>query len=150
MMQDRNQREHAPRPVPVLEPEVTFETCRSGGPGGQNVNKVETKVRLLFDPWLSTALTWEQKGRLARSPEVQRVTNADGLIVVVSQEHRTQLGNKRAAVAKLHDLIERALEEKPERVETKPPPSAKERRLAGKERHSQRRRERSERFDAEG
>lgn len=149
MLDTGNHKENSPRGLSLPPAELVFETCCSGGPGGQNVNKVETKVRLLFDPWQSKALSWEQKGRLARSPEVQRATNGEGLIVVVSQEHRTQLANKRSAVQKLVELVQSALEEKPERIETMPPPSAEARRLAQKERNARLKRERSERYDAD-
>jgi len=135
--------------VQVPESELRFETSRSGGPGGQNVNKVETKVRLIFDPWLSKVLTWEQKGLLARDAEVRSATNSNGDIVVVSQEHRTQGANKRRAVEKLHDLLNRALAPKEERKETEVPRSAIAERREMKEHRAQRKQQRRERFDQE-
>lgn len=129
--------------------EFLFETSRSGGPGGQNVNKVETKVRLLFDPWLSRALTWEQKGMLARNAEVQRATNSEGLLVTVSQEHRTQGANKAEAIQKLYRLLLEALTPQPERKESEVPHAVVEQRLKSKQERSQKKDLRRERFELE-
>lgn len=129
--------------------EFLFETSRSGGPGGQNVNKVETKVRLLFDPWLSRALTWEQKGMLARSAEVRRATTSEGLIATVSQEHRTQGANKAEAIQKLYRLLLEALTPQPERKESEVPHAVVEQRLKSKQQRSQKKDLRRERFELE-
>ena len=135
--------------VTIPDHELRFSFARSGGPGGQNVNKVETKVRLLFDPWLSRALTWEQKGMLARNAEVQRATNSEGLLVTVSQEHRTQGANKAEAIQKLYRLLLEALTPQPERKETEVPPAAVEQRLKSKQGRSQKKDLRRERFELE-
>ena len=102
---------------------MTFETARSSGPGGQNVNKVETKVRVVFDLWASPAFTYEQKGTIVRSPDVQKHIRSDGRIAVSSQTHRSQTMNKEDAIRKLHALITDALTPEKERVATQPPPS---------------------------
>ena len=106
----------------VPESEMTFETARSSGPGGQNVNKVETKVRVVFDLWASPAFTYEQKGAIVRSPGVQKYIRSDGRIAVSSQTHRSQTMNKEEAIRKLHTLITDALTPEKERVATQPPP----------------------------
>lgn len=129
--------------------ELRFETSRSGGPGGQNVNKVETKARLHFAYERSEALTAHQKSILSRAATVQRLLNADGEIVITSQIHRTQRQNKEAAVERLLELLESALKPKPKRVPTRVPRSSVQTRLRSKALRSQRKRERGGRLGQE-
>lgn len=117
----------------VPESDMTFETARSSGPGGQNVNKVETKVRVVFDLWASPAFTYEQKGAIVRSPGIQRHIRSDGRIAVSSQTHRSQAMNKEEAMRKLHALITDALTPEKERVATLPPSSVERERQWDKE-----------------
>lgn len=120
--------------IPLTE--IDFQFARAGGPGGQNVNKVETKVVLLFDYTSSNVLSWEQKGRLGAHPAVQSKLNADGVIAVTSQEHRTQALNREAAVEKLHELLDAALKRVRKRLPTKPTRASQRKRLEGKKAHS--------------
>jgi ribosome-associated protein len=124
-------------PSDIPESELVFEASRSGGPGGQNVNKVETKVRLLFDYWGSRVLSWKQKGILARDSEVLRHCNPRGHIVIISQRHRTQGLNREVAVEKLMNLIRKALTPRPPRIKTRAPRASKRARLQTKTLRSQ-------------
>jgi len=103
----------------IPESELSFSFARAGGPGGQNVNKVETKVIVSFDFMRSRSLSWEQKGRLGHHKAVLARLDSTGAIVVTAQEHRTQAANKRAAVEKLHELLRLALRRPKVRVATK-------------------------------
>lgn len=104
--------------LPDLTPELHFQTARSGGPGGQNVNKTETKVEVRFKIAASTLLTFDQKLRLQH--KLARQLTSEGELLLTSQEHRTQKQNKEAVVKKLHDLLERALKMPKKRVTTLP------------------------------
>lgn len=125
----------------IPDEEVAFTTSRSGGPGGQNVNKLETRVTLRFDLAGSAALSEEQKARL-RERLATRITR-DGILQVTSQRHRTQAANREAAVERFAELLRENLREEPPRKKTRPSRAAKARRLEGKRRRSQRKRERS-------
>jgi ribosome-associated protein len=125
----------------VPDEEVVFTTSRSGGPGGQNVNKLETRVTLRFDLAGSGVLSEEQKARL-QERLATRITK-EGVLLVTSQKHRTQAANRDAAVERFAELIRDALKEEAPRKKTKPSRAAKARRLETKRRQSQRKRERS-------
>jgi ribosome-associated protein len=124
-------------PSEIPESELVFEASRSGGPGGQNVNKVETKVRLIFDYWSSRVLSWKQKTTLARDPEVLRHCTPRGHIAITSQRHRSQGLNKAAAIEKLLGLIRTALTPKLPRIKTRTPRASKRARLQTKTLRSQ-------------
>jgi ribosome-associated protein len=126
----------------IPDEEVTFATSRSGGPGGQNVNKLETRVTLRFDLAGSGALSEEQKARL-RERLATRITR-DGVLQVTSQRHRTQGANREAAVERFAELLRESLREETPRRKTRPSRAAKARRLDSKRRQSQRKRERSD------
>ena len=114
--------------------ELDFKTSRSSGPGGQNVNKVETRVTLLFDLESSTSLADEQKA-LLRERLASRISK-EGVLRVTSQKHRTQKANREAAVERFHQLVADALSERAPRRRTRTPRAAKRRRLEAKRRRS--------------
>lgn len=118
----------------IPERELTFETSRSSGPGGQHVNKVETRVVACFDVEASASLSAEQKERL-REVLAARLTRA-GVLRVGSARHRSQLANRREAIARLTDLVRRALAPPTPRKPTRPGRRAREVRLEEKRRRS--------------
>ena len=125
----------------IPDEEVAFVTSRSGGPGGQNVNKLETRVTLRFDLGGSASLSEEQKAR-RRERLATRITKA-GILQVTAQRHRTQAANREAAVERFAELLRENLREEAPRKKTRPSRAAKARRLEAKRRHSQRKRERA-------
>ena len=126
----------------ILEEELKFKASRSGGPGGQNVNKVASRVILLFDVDQSANLSEDQKKRI-RKRLANRI-NKEGILRVVSQQHRTQLANRKAALDRFLELMVQALRKQRPRRQTKLPRSAKRRRLEEKARRGQLKHSRSE------
>ncbi|MFL6289399.1 MAG: alternative ribosome rescue aminoacyl-tRNA hydrolase ArfB [Thermoanaerobaculia bacterium] len=125
----------------IPDEEVSFATSRSGGPGGQNVNKLETRVTVRFDVAGSSSLSEEQRQRLLERLAT-RITRS-GVLHVTSQKHRTQGDNREAAVARLAELMAEALREEVPRKATRVSKAAKRRRVDAKKRRGQRKRERS-------
>lgn len=119
----------------VVSPtEIQFRFSRSGGPGGQNVNKVSTKVELVFDLANSSAFPEEAK-QLIRS-RLARHIDSEGVLTISSQESRSQFQNRRAAVHKFTALVTRALIVQRPRKDTKPTRASVKKRLEFKSKHA--------------
>jgi len=118
----------------IPESELEWEFARSSGPGGQNVNKVETKATLRFDVFHSRSLTDEQRQRIIEHLGT-RMTKG-GVLRVVSQRHRTQVANQRAATERFVELLREALRERVVRHETKVPTRVRRARLEDKRRRA--------------
>jgi ribosome-associated protein len=125
----------------IPESELVFQASRSSGPGGQNVNKLNTRIVVLFHVPGSTSLSDEQK-RQVLSKLATRV-DKEGVLRVASQKHRSQEANRRAAVARLQELIWEALKPRPARKKTTAPAAARERSLREKKQRSTRKRQRT-------
>jgi len=128
-----------------LQKEVTYKTSRSGGKGGQNVNKVSTKVELLFKIEQSLLFTDDEKQLLLQ--RLQSRLNKDGYLQVVSQEERSQFMNKERAIEKLHLILTRALHIRKARKATKPSRAMIAARLEKKKIQSDKKAGRKKNFD---
>ncbi|MCF8235896.1 MAG: aminoacyl-tRNA hydrolase [Bacteroidales bacterium] len=123
-----------------FEPEFTFSTSRSSGPGGQHVNKTETKVELRFNIPSSEILTDEEKNKLLK--ELANRINTEGDLIISSQEHKSQSKNKEETIEKFYELIAKALTPKKKRKRTKPSKAAWEKRLKQKKMQSEKKQQR--------
>lgn len=124
------------QPAVMIPPsELRFRTSRSGGPGGQNVNKLETRVELLFDVARSRSLSDEQKHTIL-SALASRI-DAEGVLHLSSQKSRSQWENKQVVIEKLGVLLRSALRVRKKRVKTAPTRGSKERRVQSKKKHGQ-------------
>ncbi|HUU82509.1 MAG TPA: alternative ribosome rescue aminoacyl-tRNA hydrolase ArfB [Phycisphaerae bacterium] len=121
--------------VRIRTSELRFVFSRSPGPGGQNVNKSNTRVTLLFDVGQTEALSPAQRSRVHRRLATR--IDREGTLRVVSSRHRTQMANRRAAVSRFVELMADALTVRKKRVKTRVPRRAVERRLQDKTRSSQ-------------
>jgi len=114
--------------------EIGYQTARSGGKGGQNVNKVETMVEAYWQPLTSFCFTDDEKQRILT--KLQNKVNEDGYISVRSSATRSQLENKAIARQKLLELVDKALHIAKKRVPTTATKAAKEKRLLSKKKES--------------
>jgi ribosome-associated protein len=113
--------------IDIDEDEVAYSFLRASGPGGQNVNKVETAVQLRFDVFGSPSLDEDVKRRLARLAG-SRLTN-DGVIIIAAQRFRSQDRNRQDALQRLVELIAKAAERPKKRIATRPTLASKKRRV---------------------
>lgn len=113
-----------------LQPELQYQFARSGGAGGQNVNKVATKAELRFDVRNSQLLTDEERAVLEE--KLANKLTTEGELVLTHQTERTQLANKEKVTKKFYRLIEKAFEKPKPRKATKPSKAAVEERITSK------------------
>jgi len=120
--------------IAIGRDELVFRASRSSGPGGQNVNKLNTRITVWFDVANCPSLSAAQKRRILKS----LATRADkqGKIHVASQRHRSQKANRDATVERLAELLRGALAKRPVRRKTAVPYAARQRRLEDKKRRS--------------
>src|SRR4029077_7168015 len=114
----------------IPENEIIFTASRSGGPGGQNVNKGSTKMTLAFDVSASTALSEEQKRKIAGRLATR--INKEGVLQVVSQRTRSQELNRADALSRFSEMLVRALTPQTPRIKTRIPKATKHQRIEEK------------------
>lgn len=128
-----------------FESELQFQASRSGGAGGQNVNKVATKVELRFHVEQSALLTEEEKA-LVQQKLANRISN-EGYLQVVCQTERTQLRNKEICISRFYELLRQALTKQKKRTATRPSRASVRKRLESKKRQADKKSNRGYRAD---
>jgi ribosome-associated protein len=129
----------------LVFPELEFQTSRSSGPGGQNVNKVNSKVTLRFDVVHSKILTEDEKFALGN--KLQSKLTEEGVLLITSQEKRSQLDNKKNTIEKFNSILKKAFQPHKPRKKTKPTKGAIEQRIKKKKAVSQKKQWRQMRID---
>ncbi len=124
-----------------FNPEISFQASKSSGPGGQHVNKVNTKIILLFNIPQSNLLQDHEKAILLR--KLTKKLDKEGNVVVTSQDSRSQIQNKKKAIKKFYGLLKKAFHKKKPRIATKPGKAAKEKRLKAKKIQAEKKQHRS-------
>jgi ribosome-associated protein len=122
----------------LLFHELEFTASRSAGPGGQNVNKVNSKISVRFDVIHSNILTEAEKATILK--RLSSSLTKDGVLMLSAQDKRSQLENKEAVIQKLERLIAKAFEVKKARKASKPSKRAIEKRITKKKFHSEKKR----------
>ena len=129
--------------ISICEDELTFKFSRSAGPGGQNVNKVNTRVTVVLDVAASESFSDEQKRQILK--RLRTRADKKGRIRVVCQKYRTQKANRVAVVERLVELLRGALKKKVRRKKTTVPKWARQKRLEEKKRRSMLKQQRAKR-----
>ncbi|MBU4269519.1 aminoacyl-tRNA hydrolase [Candidatus Dependentiae bacterium] len=131
--------------ITIPEHELDISSSKSGGAGGQHVNKTETRITVRWNPKNSNSLTEEQKELLLKN--LQNKLTFDGDLVISNSETRSQIQNKENALLRLAFEIKKALYVPKQRMKTKIPKSAIEKRLKSKKQHGEIKKMRSKKFD---
>ena len=132
-------------PAAAFLPELAWQTSRASGPGGQNVNKVESRVELRWHLLNSQLLSDSQK-QLLLEKLAPRLT-AEGYLLVVAQDDRSQLRNRELALGRFHQLLQKSLHRPKARRATRPGAGAVRERLEGKKRTSEKKANRRGSFE---
>ncbi len=131
-------------PVVIPESEIRLEFSRSGGKGGQNVNKVESRVQLFWNLWNTRVLDEAGKARVAT--KLHTKMNERGEVVVVADSERSQLQNRMLGMKRLNEIVGAALAVPKKRTATRPTRASKEKRLEGKTKRSLVKKDRRRKF----
>lgn len=124
--------------------ELFFKTSRSSGSGGQNVNKVETSVTVLWKVEDSEVFSGWEKEKIFH--KLKNKISSEGVLQVTASESRTQLQNKKIAIERIQELVDKALFVPKKRIATKPSRAQKEKRLESKKKISEKKENRKFRF----
>lgn len=131
--------------VSIPEREISYTFSRSGGPGGQNVNKTSTRVTLLFDVGSTESLSEAERALLKR--RLAGRIGKDGVLRIVCQQYRTQTANRREALGRFVELMKAALKQERRRKRTSVPEAVTEERLRDKKHRSRIKRDRARSHD---